>query len=88
MDNGNGYDVSTVLLVEVVKVRGMLEIVCVDFTVFNNVVRLNVIRELFDVECNALCCKDFLCNVKNLFVRSGRSGNRDRCALECIVIYR
>lgn len=88
MDNCDRDNVCTVFLVEVIKVRSVLEVVCVNLTVFNNVVRLNVIRKFFDVKRNALCGKDFLCYVKDFLMRSGGGRNSDRCALERIVIYR
>ena len=54
MDIANGDDVRVVLLVEIVEVRLVLEVVCVDLAGLNNIVGLDIIFELFDVKGDAL----------------------------------
>ena len=87
MDNSNGNYVCAVLLVEVIKVRSMLEVVCVDFTGLNNIVRLNEIRELYNVKSDALCGKNLFGNLKNFLVWCGGGCDGNFCALESVVIY-
>lgn len=71
MDIANGDDVRVVLLVEIVEVRLVLEVVCVDLAGLNNIVGLDIIFELFDVKSDALSGKDLLGNGENLGVRCG-----------------
>ena len=88
MDSTDRDDVSTVLLVEVVKIRGVLEVVRVNLSVLGNYVRLNIVGEFNDLKCDFLLCEDILCNRKDLGVRRGGGGDLYRLSLECIIIDR
>ena len=79
MNRGNRHDVSSVLLVEVLEVRGVLEVVGVAFTAFDNGVRNNVVGENFDLKGYILGCKDLLDFFKNFGVRCRRCSYRDLC---------
>ena len=74
---GNRNDVRAVVFVEIIKVGGVLEVVCVAFAAFDNVVRDNVIGKGFDFKRDVLFGKNFLCFFKNFRVGSGRSGDCD-----------
>ena len=77
---------SAVLLVEIVKVGGVLEVVCVNLSVLGNDIRPNVVGEFDDFKCDFLLGEDVLCNCKDLGVRCGGSGNLYRLTLERVVI--
>lgn len=66
MDSTDRDKVSTVLLVEVVKIRSVLEVVCINLSVLGNYVRLNIVGEFNDLKCDFLLCEDILCNRKDL----------------------
>ena len=53
----------------------MLEVVGINFAALNNIVGLNIVCILNDFESDILCGKNFLSNLQNLCMRSGRSGN-------------
>lgn len=86
MDIANGDDVRVVLLVEIVEVRLVLEVVCVDLAGLNNIVGLDIIFELFDVKSDALSGKDLLGNGENLGVRCGGCSDGYGLTLECVVV--
>ena len=71
MDCADRNNVCAVFLVEILKVRKMLEVVCVNLAAVNNLVRLNIVREFLDVKSNVLFGKDFLDYGKNFGVRCG-----------------
>ena len=71
MNSGNGNDVCAVFLVEVVKIGCVLEVVCVTFAAFNDVVRNDVIRENLYVKRDVLLGKNLLYFFKNFCMRSG-----------------
>ena len=79
MDIANGDDVRVVLLVEIVEVRLVLEVVCVDLAGLNNIVGLDIIFELFDVKGDALSGED-------LGVRCGGCSDGYGLTLECVVV--
>lgn len=86
MDIANGDDVRVVLLVEIVEVRLVLEVVCVDLAGLNNIVGLDIIFELFDVKGDALSGKDLLGNGEDLGVRCGGCSDGYGLTLECVVV--
>ena len=71
MDSADRNNVCAVFLVEILKVRKMLEVVCINLAAVNNLVRLNIVREFLDVKSNVLFGKDFLDYGKNFGVRCG-----------------
>ena len=75
MDCGNRNDMSAVLLVKIIQIRGVLEIVGIDFAAFHNVIRLNVIGELFHIQGDVFGSQNVLCNRQYLGMRSRRGGN-------------
>ena len=78
----DGNDVSTVLGVEIIKIGGVLEIVCVNLAAVNNLVGDDVVGVLFDIESDVLLCKNILCYLEYLGVGSGGRRNRDGLTLE------
>ena len=102
MDIANGDDVRVVLLVEIVEVRLVLEVVCVDLAGLNNIVGLDIIFELFDVKGDALSGKDLLGNgeepsllsaactmvipIAVIGVRCGGCSDGYGLTLECVVV--
>ena len=88
MDGSNRYYMSTVLLIEIVEVGLMLEVVCIAVAAFNNIVRLYIVGELYDVEGYILLSEDGLDNAENLCMGRGRSCDLDGLTLECIVVNR
>ena len=50
MDSRNRYHLCAVFLIEVFKVRQVLEVVCVNFAAVNNIVRLNIIGKFLNVK--------------------------------------
>ncbi len=89
MDGSNRYYMSTVLLIEIVEVGLMLEVVCIAVAAFNNIVRLYIVSELYDVEGYILLSEDGLDNAEDLCMGRGRgSCDLDGLTLECIVVNR
>ena len=88
MDSRNRYHLCAVFLIEVFKVRQVLEIVCVDLAAVNNIVRLNVIGKFLNVKRYILFLKNLLCNRKYFGVGCGRSRNRNFSAGKLTVIHR
>ena len=86
MNSARRYQLGAVFLIEVLKIRQVLEVVGVDLAVVYNVVGDNVVGELPNFKGNSLLCEDLLCNRKDLCVRSGRSGNGDLGAVQSRVI--
>ena len=64
MDSRNRYHLCAVFLIEVFKVRQVLEIVCVDLAAVNNIVRLNIIGKFLNVKRYILFLKNLFCNRK------------------------
>ena len=82
----HGDDVGTLLGVEVVKVRSVLEVVCQNGAVLYDGVGNDVVVVDLDVKGDALLGKDVRCNLKDLGVRSGGCRNGNGAALECVVV--
>lgn len=72
--------------VEVIEVGRVLEVVCQNGAVFNDVVGNDVIVVGLDVEGDVLLCEDLLCDLKDLCVRSGGCCNGDGGACESCVV--
>ena len=66
MDSCCGHDISSLFSIEIVKIREMLEVVCIYLAAVNNIVRLYIVGENLNVKCDVLCCKDILCDRKDL----------------------
>ena len=77
VNGGNRNDVGTVLGIEIIKVRGVLEVVGVHGAVFDDGVGHDVVVVGLDIEGDVLLGKDRLGNLKDLSVRGRGSGNRD-----------
>ena len=71
VDRCHGDDVGTLLSVEVIEVGGVLEVVCENGAVFNNVVGNNIVAVGLDVEGDVLLGEDLLYDLEDLCVRSG-----------------
>ena len=61
----------SLLLVEAVKIRNMLHVVCIKFSGFHNKVGLYIIFELYDVEFISVVFKYLCCLCKYLGMRNG-----------------
>ena len=70
VDCRRGYDVGLVLCVKVIEIRLVLEVVSINLAAVNNIVRLNIVGELFDVKRNVFLCENLFCNFKDFRVRS------------------
>lgn len=86
MDGSHGDDVGALLGVEVIEVGGVLEVVCQNGAVFNDVVGNDVIVVGLDIEGDVLLCEDLLCDLKDLCVRSGGCCDGDGGACESCVV--
>ncbi len=86
MDDQNGDEVRTVLGVEVLQIRNVLEVVRVNLAALHDVVRLDVVGELLDVERDVLLGQDLLGDGEDLGVRGGRCGDGDGRAGEGVVV--
>ena len=86
MDSCNRYDVCSVLCVEIVKVRNVLEVVCIDFAAFYYIVRLYVVGVLFNCKGDVFFCKDFLGYCQNFSVWCRGSCNCNFSSLKCSVV--
>ena len=72
MDTAGINKVSTVLCIEVVKVRNVLEVVCVDLAALNYEVGLYIIFKFGNLKGPTLGSKDLCCLSKDLCMRCGR----------------
>lgn len=81
VDGCHGDDVGALLSVEVVEVGGVLEVVCQNSAVFNDVVGNDVVAVGLDIKGDVLLGEDLLCDLEDLRVRSyGRcDGNGSAC---------
>ena len=77
MDRENRNDVSAVFGVEVIEVRGVLEVVGQDGAVLYNIIGDNIVAVLLDIQGDVLRGQNFLGNSQDLSVGSGGSGNGD-----------
>lgn len=68
---------SAVFGVEVIEVRGVLEVVGQDGAVLYNIIGDNIVAVLLDIQGDVLRGQDFLGNSQDLSVGSGGSGNGD-----------
>ena len=75
MNGGNRNDVSSVFLIEIFEIRGVLEIVSVDLSAFNDIVGLNIVGKFLNFKGNIFFCKNILSNCQDLCVGSGRRRN-------------
>ena len=81
MDARNGYQRCTVLGVEVVQIRNVLEVVRVKFAVIDDEVGLYIVGELGNLKGDILLSEDVFDDRKDLGVRRGRCGDRDALTL-------
>ena len=88
MDARDGYQRGTVLGIEIVQIRNVLEVVRVKFAVIDDEVGLYIVGELGDLKGDVLLGEDVLNDSEDLSVRCGRSRNRDGLALQRVVIER
>ena len=72
MDAARIYQMGSLLLIEAVQIRNMLEIVRVKVSRLYNVVRLHIIGKYLDLKRIALCLEQGLCLLQNLRVRNCR----------------
>ena len=72
--------------IEVIEVGGVLEVVCQNGAVFNDVVGNDVIVVGLNIEGDVLLCEDLLCDLKDLCVRSGGCCDGDSGACESCVV--
>ena len=86
MDGKNRNDVSAVFGVEVIEVRGVLEVVGQDGAVLYNIIGDNIVAVLLDIQGDVLRGQDLLGNGQNLGVGSGGSGNGDSLTGQSSVI--
>ena len=78
----------SVLGIEIIKIRGVLEVVGVYGPVFHNVVRHNVVVVFLDFERDAFFSQDLFGDGQDLGVRRRRSGNGDLGSVKCGIIHR
>ena len=88
MDGRHGNDVSAVFLIEIVEVRGVLEVVGVAFAVFNDIIGDDIIGEYLYLKRDLLCGKEAFGYLKDLGMRCGGSGNGDLGACKGSVVDR
>ena len=86
MDGKNRNDVSAVFGVEVIEVRGVLEVVGQDGAVLYNIIGDNIVAVLLDIQGDVLRGQNFLGNSQDLSVGSGGSGNGDSLTGQSSVI--
>ena len=86
MDRENRNDVSAVFGVEVIEVRGVLEVVGQDGAVLYNIIGDNIVAVLLDIQGDVLRGQNFLDNSQDLSVGSGGSGNGDSLTGQSSVI--
>ena len=86
MDAGDVHQMGTLLLVEVVQIRLMLEVVGVALAVLDDGVGDHIVVVLLDVQSDALSGQNVLADLQNLAVGSGSSSAADGLAVQCIVV--
>ena len=86
MDACYGNYVRTVLSIEIIEIRNVLEVIGIDLSTFNNVIGLNIIGELNYLQGDTLLGKYILSNSKDFCMRSWRCSNRDLCTVQRIVV--
>ena len=78
-------EVGTVLLVELLKVRNVLEVVGIKAALDNACVGCDGVFDLDDLKCDALVCEYGLYLLKDLGVRCDAGADFDRGALGILV---
>lgn len=86
MDCADRNKVSALFFIEVVKVRSVLEVVCVYGAVLNNGVGNYIVVVGLNIESYAFFGENLLCNFKNFGVRCGRSRNGYSCVFKCVIV--
>lgn len=86
MDCADRHKVSALFFVEVVKVRSVLEVVCVYGAVLNNGVGNYIVVVGLNIESYAFFGENLLCNFENFGVRCGRSRNGYSCVFKCVIV--
>lgn len=87
MDGKNRNDVSAVFGVEVIEVRGVLEVVGQDGAVLYNIIGDNIVAVLLDIQGDVLRGQNFLGNSQDLSAGgAGGSGNGDSLTGQSSVI--
>ena len=77
---------SALFFVEVVKVRSVLEVVCVYGAVLNNGIGNYIVVVGLNIESYAFFGENLLCNFENFSVRCGRSRNGYSCVFKCVIV--
>ena len=87
MDSRYRYNVGSVLLVEVIQIRLVLEVVCVYLAAVYYIVRLYIVCELHNIQGDVLLSQDIFCQLQDVCMgrRGSRYGNSSSC--QCVVIY-
>lgn len=86
MNCADRHKVSALFFVEVVKVRGVLEVVCVYGAVLNNGVGNYIVIVGLNIESYAFFGENLLSDFENFRVRCGRSRNGYSCVFKCVVV--
>ena len=86
VDAGDGHQMGTLLLVEVVQIRLMLEVVGVALAVLDDGVGDHIVVVLLDVQSDALSGQNVLADLQDLAVGSGSCSAADGLAVQCIVV--
>ena len=86
MDRRCRDDVGAVLSVEVIQIRGVLEVVGIDLAAFDDVIGLDIVGEFDDIQGDVLLGKNFLGNLQNFRVGGGGGGDGDRRPSQGVVI--
>ena len=55
-------DMCAVLFVEVIQIRNVLEVVCINFSGIYDCVRNNIVIVFLDIQSDALFCQDVFCD--------------------------
>ena len=61
MDTACVYQMGSLLRIEIIQIRNVLEIVCVKITALYNKVRLYIVIKYSDLQLPSLFCKNRLC---------------------------
>ena len=86
MDGGDGHDVGTLLLIEVLQVGQVLEVVGVHGAVVYHGVGHNIVIVALDIQGDALSGQDGLGNLQDLGVGGGGGSDGDGGAVQCSVV--
>ena len=81
MDLSCDYKVCSLLLVEALQIRDMLEIVGIDLSAVYDLVGLYIVLKYLDLQIIAFFSQKGLCGLKDLSVRCRACSNGDRLAL-------